>query len=52
MDIIEFHQLMREKYAEHQRRRLRQLRGWILCNSALVAFLSSFVLAYLRYAGK
>ena len=52
MDTIEFHQRMRDKYAEHQRRHLRSLRKWILCNAALVAFWSSFVLAYLRYAGK
>ncbi len=52
MDIIEFHERMRNKYTERQWRRRRVLRVWILCNAALVTFLSSFVLAYLRYAGK
>ncbi len=52
MDVIEFHQLMRDKYLEHQRRHIRRLRRWILCGATLVAFWSSFVLAYLRYAGK
>jgi hypothetical protein len=51
MDAMEFHQLMRDKYAEQQRRHLRRLRRWILCSAALVAFWSSFVLAYIRYAG-
>jgi len=52
MDAIEFHQLMRDKYAEQQGRNRRLLRRWILCNAALVAFLSAFMLAYSRYAGK
>ncbi len=52
MDIIEFHQLMRDKHEAHQCRYRRLLRIWILCNTALVASLLSFVLAYLRYAGK
>jgi uncharacterized membrane protein YwzB len=52
MDIIEFHELMRNKYAERRWRQRRVLRVWILCNAALVTFLSSFVLAYLRFSGK
>ena len=52
MDVIKFHELMRDRYVEHRWRHLRLLRIWILCNAALVAFWSSFVLAYLRYSGK
>jgi hypothetical protein len=52
MDIIEFHELMRDKYAERRWRQHRLLRIWILCNASLVALLSSFVLVYLQYAGK
>jgi hypothetical protein len=52
MDIIEFHQIMRNKHAENQDRHRRVLRIWILCNAALVASLISFVVTYLRYAGK
>jgi hypothetical protein len=52
MDIIEFHQLMRDKHAETECRHRRLLRIWILCNTALVASLLSFVFTYLRFAGK
>jgi hypothetical protein len=52
MDIIEFHQLMRDKHAEYEDRHRRLLRIWLLCNTALVASLLSFVFAYLRYSGK
>ncbi len=52
MDVIKFHEVMRDKYLQRQWQHLRSLRMWILCNAALVAFLSSFVLAYLRYSGK
>jgi ABC-type multidrug transport system permease subunit len=55
MDITEFHQAMRDKYAAKQERqytRYRWLRLWIVFNLALLAFLAAFVLTYLYYSGE
>ena len=51
MDVVEFQELMRDRYVARQWRQRRFLRIWILCNAALVA-LSSLVMIYLRYSGK
>ena len=52
MDSTAFHEVMQHKYAEHQWRRHRLMRIWILCGMAPVALLLSFVWAYIWYSGK
>ena len=55
MDVLKFHKLMQDKYAEKERRRLRRLRFlriWILCSATLLVLVLSLSLAYLRHAGK
>jgi len=50
-DVTEFHRHMRDKYAEKQGRHVRLFRIRLMF-MALAASSLSFVLAYLRYAGK
>jgi ABC-type multidrug transport system permease subunit len=54
MDLCEFHEEQRRRYAAKQERqytRYRWLRLWIVFNLALLAFLAAFVLTYLYCTG-
>jgi len=48
MDISEFHELMRDRYAEKHEREHRLWMGML----GLLVFFSVVILAYLRYAPK
>jgi hypothetical protein len=52
MDVIAFHRLMQDKYAEREVRHNRVLWMRNLCIAALAAFWLSFALGYLLYAWK